>query len=155
MGSWAAGGSAAQMRPALGGNQNANSSNAGRSVRIPGRAGNAAVRFGVNGRGTKGVTGSRLHRGQVTVPHHQGVSGRGAAGYPYGGKVTRNKNRKTKKEKKSSKATASKAENDAAAAGASNGNTTNEAATENEVAELTENLNQVSLESSTVELQNG
>ncbi|XP_055696883.1 constitutive coactivator of PPAR-gamma-like protein 1 isoform X2 [Phlebotomus papatasi] len=156
VGSWAAGGSAAQMRPALGGNQNANSSNAGRSVRIPGRAGNAAVRFGVNGRGTKGVTGSRLHRGQVTVPHHQGVSGgRGAAGYPYGGKVSRNKNRKTKKEKKSSKATAPKAENDAAAAGASNGNTNNEAATENEVAELTENLNQVSLESSTVELQNG
>ncbi|XP_055678273.1 constitutive coactivator of PPAR-gamma-like protein 1 homolog isoform X3 [Lutzomyia longipalpis] len=139
VGSWAAGGSGAQMRAAMGGVQNAGNGNAGRAMRLAGRAGNAVARFGVTGRGSKGTAGNRLHRGQV------GAQGsRGAAGYAYGGKTVRTKNRKGKKEKKSTKA---KAE---ATAGTSNGKETTD-----DVTEVTENLNKVSLESSTVELQNG
>ncbi|XP_059611488.1 constitutive coactivator of PPAR-gamma-like protein 1 [Phlebotomus argentipes] len=149
VGSWAAGGNGGHVRPPLGA-QNPGNGAPGRSVRVSSRSGAGMARYGVNGRGSKGVTGGRLHRAQVTVPHHQSVTGRAAAGYAYGSKVARNKSRKTKKEKKSAKS----GRTEDTVAGTSNGRT-NEAVAEDEVSGLATELGKVTLVASTVELQNG
>uniref|UniRef100_A0A1L8D867 Uncharacterized protein n=1 Tax=Nyssomyia neivai TaxID=330878 RepID=A0A1L8D867_9DIPT len=143
VGSWAAGGSGAQMRAAMGGAQNVGNGNAARAMRLASRTGNAvAARFGVAARGSKGTAATnRPHRGQVGA-----LGARGTAGYAYGAKAVRMKNRKGKKEKKSTKAKTD------TAAGTSNGKDANE---EDDVDEVTDALNNVTLDSKTVELQNG